>query len=74
MQAKFEGFGEGAKAILGGKLAELIPQERVSIISKELKVQTTYTRALETLLGRATDALYISDSKLVLPVIQQLDS
>ena len=74
LQAKFEGFGEGAKAILGGKLAELIPQERVSIISKELKVQPTYTRALETLLGRATDALYISDSKLVLPVIQQLDS
>lgn len=74
LQAKFEGFGEGAKAILGGKLAELIPQERVSIISKELKVQSTYTRALETLLGRATEALYISDSKLVLPVIQQLDS
>jgi chromosome segregation protein len=64
LQAKFEGFGEGAKAILGGKLAELIPQERVSIISKELKVQPTYTRALETLLGRATEALYISDSKL----------
>ena len=74
LQAKFEGFGEGAKAILGGKLAELIPQERVSIISKELKVQPTYTRALETLLGRATEALYISDSKLVLPVIEQLDS
>ena len=74
LQAKFEGFGEGAKAILGGKLAELIPQERVSIISKELKVQPIYTRALETLLGRATEALYISDSKLVLPVIQQLDS
>lgn len=74
LQAKFEGFGEGAKAILGGKLAELIPQERVSIISKVLKVQPTYTRALETLLGRATEALYISDSKLVLPVIEQLDS
>ena len=38
LQAKFEGFGEGAKAILGDKLNEVVSKGSVSIISKELHV------------------------------------
>jgi chromosome segregation protein len=74
LQAKFEGFGEGAKAILGDKLGEVVSSDSVSILSKELKVQPAYTRALETLLGQATDALFIGDTKQALSVIAKLDA
>lgn len=74
LQAKFEGFGEGAKAILGDKLAEVVSKDSVSIISKELKVQPAYTAALETLLGQAAEALFIGDSKKALSVVDKLDT
>ena len=73
LQAKFEGFGEGAKAILGNKLSE-ISRDAVSIISKELSVDSTYTTALETLLGSAADTLYIGDSGKALSVLGKLDA
>ena len=74
LQAKFEGFGEGAKAILGDKLNEVVSKGSVSIISKELTVESIYTTALETLLGSAADALYIGDSTKTLSVIAKLDA
>lgn len=73
LQAKFEGFGEGAKAILGDKLGEVVSKDSVSIISKELKVQSAYTAALETLLGGAAEALYLGDSERALAVVGRLD-
>jgi len=72
LQAKFEGFGEGAKAILGDKLAEVVTRDDVSILSKELKVQPAYTAVLETLLGQATETLFIGDTKQALSVIDTL--
>lgn len=74
LQAKFEGFGEGAKAILGDKLSEVVSKDSVSIISKELTVDAAYTKALETLLGSAADALYVGDSGKALSVIGRLDA
>ncbi|WPJ96635.1 chromosome segregation protein SMC [Coraliomargarita algicola] len=74
LQAKFEGFGEGAKAILGDKLSDVVSKNSVSIISKELKVDSTYTTALKTLLGSAADALYVGDSNKALSVIGKLDA
>jgi len=73
LQAKFEGFGEGAKAILGEKLNAVISKDAVTILSKELKVRTEYTEALETLLGSSIDALYIGDSEKALTVLGKLD-
>ena len=74
LQAKFEGFGEGAKAILGDKLIEVVSKGSVSIISKELTVDSIYTTALETLLASVADALYIGDSSKALSVIGKLDA
>ena len=74
LQAKFEGFGEGAKAILGDKLRDLVAKDSVSIISKELKVQPAYTSALQALLGQAAEALFIGDPKQALTVIDKLDA
>ncbi len=73
LQAKFEGFGEGAKAILGDKLGDVVAKDSVSIISKELKVQPAYTKAIETLLGPAMEALFVGKSDKALNVIGKLD-
>lgn len=74
LQAKFEGFGEGAKAILGNKLKDVVSKDGVSIISKELSVDSAHTKALETLLGSAADNLYIGDSEKALSVLAKLDA
>ncbi len=74
LQAKFEGFGEGAKAILNDKLGELVSKDAVTILSKELKVDPAYTAALETLLGSSVDALFIGDSAQAVSVIGKLDA
>jgi len=73
LQAKFEGFGEGAKAILGDKLSEVVSNNGVSIVSKELKVQPAYVNAIETLLGSAAEALYLGKADTALSVIGKLD-
>ncbi len=74
LQAKFEGFGEGAKAILEDRLGETLSKDSVSILSKALKVQPEYTKALEALLGSAMEALFVGDSTKALSVIGKLDA
>lgn len=74
LQAKFEGFGEGAKAILEDRLGETLSKDSVSILSKALKVQPEYTKALEALLGSAMEALFVGDSSKALSVIGKLDA
>ncbi|MGB0258417.1 MAG: hypothetical protein ACPGES_07195, partial [Coraliomargarita sp.] len=61
------------KAILGDKLGEVVSKDSVSIISKELKVQPAYTKAIETLLGPAMEALHIGKSDKALSVIGKLN-
>ena len=73
LQAKFEGFGEGAKAILEDQLNDLVAKDNVAIVSKELKVKKPYTKALEVLLGSAVEALFIGDCDKALSVIDRLD-
>ena len=72
LQAKFEGFAEGAKSILNGKVHNLADGNSVKIISKSIQVPKTYTLALQTLLGMAVDAIYVGDSKKSLNIIDEL--
>ena len=72
LQAKFEGFAEGAKSILSGRLEELVSESSVAIISKAIQVPASHTLALQTLLGMAVDALYLGDSKKTVSIIRRL--
>ena len=73
LQAKFEGFGEGARAILNGKLTEVVAKEDVAILSRALQVEPDYVTALNALLGQAMEAISVGDSKKTLSVIAKLD-
>lgn len=61
LQQKFEGFSEGAKAILQGKLGEILPKNAVTLLSQQLNVDADYTAAFEALMGPAVDAILVGE-------------
>lgn len=71
LQEKLEGFGQGARNILGGKLNELLPAEQVRLLTRFLRVDEKYTRALEALLGPAAEALVWERETSELPELLQ---
>ena len=71
-QAKFEGFSEGARAILQGKLDEAVPAEAITLFLKQLNVNDGCTQAVELLLGSAADGIYIRDTKRIRPIARAL--
>ncbi len=74
LQEKLEGFSEGAKAILQGKLDGLLPEDAFHLLSKNLNVESDYTEALVALLGPAVDTIVIGDWGKVVPVTEALES
>ena len=72
LQAKFEGFSDGARAILQGKLSETVPSEGITPFLKQVKVNDGFTQAVELLLGSANDGIYIRDAKMLRPVARAL--
>ncbi len=57
LQAKFEGFSDGAKAILQGRLEDILKRGSYRPLTQFLEVENEYTQRLEALLDSATDAI-----------------
>jgi chromosome segregation protein len=74
LQARFEGFSEGAKAILQGKLEDLLPKGAFSILTKLVEIDDADAPAIEALLGPAADALALADFAAAGPVAGRLAS
>lgn len=72
LQAKFEGFSEGARAILQGKLEGTIEADGYALFLKQIQVDARWTHAIESLLGTATDGIYLNDFRRIEPVAQKL--
>ncbi len=72
LQARFEGFSEGAKAILQGQLEDLLPKGAFQILTKVVEIEDAAAPALETLLGPAADALALADFASAAPVASRL--
>lgn len=72
LQSKFEGFSDGAKAILQGKL-NLPENANYELLSKSVEVEENYTKALETLLGPGIDAIALNELHQVIEVTLQLE-
>ncbi len=71
-QSRLEGFSEGVKAILGGKLSECISPDSVKIVSQNVDVAEGWTSAFESLLGSALDAVVLEDSSKLSTAINAL--
>lgn len=73
LQARFEGFSAGAKAILQGQFGEVISAQEFRPLSAILAPEEAYTAALETLLGGAGEAIHLSGADKAVPLLRALE-
>jgi chromosome segregation protein len=73
LQERWEGFGEGAKAVLQGRLEGALAGSRAVPLMQGLEVQPEFGRALEALLGSAAEAIGVADVATAQRVLAQLE-
>lgn len=73
LEERFEGYGDGAKALLEGKLDDLLEKDSFRILSKFLHIDSGYTKAMVSLLGPAVDTMVLDDPDTITPIIDRLD-
>ena len=74
LQEKWEGFGEGAKAILQGRFAGLFGEQKFIPITQGLEVRAEYAKAVEALLGASVEAISVSDLGTAQKILAQLEA
>ncbi|KXU35787.1 chromosome segregation protein SMC [Cephaloticoccus primus] len=76
LQEKWEGFGEGAKAILQGRLGDALGEgaDAPRPITQGLDVRPDKARAIEALLGAAAEAIRVSDTATAQRILEQLEA
>ena len=72
LQEKWEGFGEGAKALLSGRLSAVIGEQKFTPVTQGLEVRPEYAKALEALLGASVEAIAVSDLGTAQKILGQL--
>ena len=73
LQERWEGFGEGAKAVLQGRLDAALAGAKPAPITQGLEVKPEFGRALEALLGSAAEAICVSDIETAQRILAQLE-
>ena len=73
LNKKFEGFSEGAKAVLQGRIDAVVDTREFSLLAKNIEVSSKDTRAVEALLGASLDALLVDSAEIAQSVIKQLE-
>jgi chromosome segregation protein len=78
---KFEGFGEGAKAILQGRFASLLgdPATNPAVVKPRpvtdgLRPRAEWARAIEALLGSASEAVVVADLDVAQRILTELET
>jgi chromosome segregation protein len=74
LQERWEGFGEGAKAVLQGRLATALNGAKASPISQGLDVKPEFGKAVEAILGSAAEAISVSDLSTAQRILAQLEN
>jgi len=74
LQEKWEGFGEGAKAVLQGRLEGALQGAKVTPIMQGLAVQSDCGKAVEAILGSAAEAISVADLATAQRILAQLET
>jgi chromosome segregation protein len=74
LQERWEGFGEGAKAVLQGRLDAALQGAKVTPITQGLAVRAEFGKAVEAILGSAAEAISVSDLAVAQRIIAQLET
>jgi chromosome segregation protein len=73
LQEKWEGFGEGAKAVLQGRLDAALSGAKATPILQGLEVKPEFGKAVEAILGSAAEAISVSDVATAQRILAQLE-
>jgi chromosome segregation protein len=73
LQERLEGFGEGAKAVLQGRLADALAGAKASAVAQGIEVKPEFGRAVEALLGTAAEAVQVSDLATARRIFERLE-
>jgi chromosome segregation protein len=71
---RWEGFGEGAKAVLQGRLDAALGGTKPAPITAGLAVQPESGKAIEALLGSAAEAISVADAATAGRILAQLEA
>ncbi len=71
---KWEGFGEGAKAVLQGRLANALGESKATPVTKDLEVVPAHAKAFEILLGSSVEAIAVADLATARRILTQLET
>ncbi|MFT3868060.1 MAG: chromosome segregation protein SMC [Nibricoccus sp.] len=74
LQEKLEGFGEGAKAILQGRLDGLLNGAKPLPVTQGIEVKPEFGRTLEAFLGSAVEAISVADLGTAHKILAQLEN
>jgi len=74
LQERWEGFGEGAKAVLQGRLDAALAGAKATPILQGLEVKPEFGKAVEAILGAAAEAISVSDVATAQRILTQLEN
>ncbi len=74
LHERWEGFGEGAKAVLQGRLSDSVAGSKTVPVSQGLDVKPDCGRAVEALLGASAEAISVDDGAAALRILSRLES
>jgi len=74
LQEKLEGYGEGAKALVKGRLGGSLEGRKFPLVASSLEVREGFGVAVEALLGTAIEAVSVEGEDTVVEVFRQLES
>ena len=73
LQERWEGFGEGAKAVLQGRLDGALAGAKAWPITHGLEVKPEFGKAIEAILGAAAEAISVTDLGTAQRILAQLE-
>jgi len=73
LQERWEGFGEGAKAVLQGRLDAALAGAKALPITQGLAVKPEFGKAIEAIFGAAAEAISVSDLSTAQRILAQLE-
>jgi chromosome segregation protein len=73
LRQRWEGFGEGAKAVLQGQLEAVLGGHQAAPVTYGIEVKPDYGPALEALLGSAVEAIAVAELPLARRILGHLE-
>jgi len=72
-QARLEGYSDGVKAIMQGKVSDIIAPAQAKIITQNTEVQEGWINSFEAMLSQGVDALCLEDNSKISELVKALN-